>query len=190
MDGVTLFHFCCIDILTNYLHRYISLKILSNTLSYSISDMNIQFNTSDRHNGTIKPVKSSTGKHAGKWVCRIHGPGLSSKCKTVYSAPYIGAAKAAIAKYLNITVSEVVEVVPTSCATQGGGGTAAVHHEEFDDGNDEDFANFDLNAAVTSARNNKRHPNTRKRSVQAAPTKMYPIIHITVPLPILISGHM
>ena len=128
--------------------------------------MNIQFNTSDRHNGTIKPVKSSTGKHAGNWVCRIHGPkvnghGLSSGgCKTVYSAPFIGAAKAAIAKYLNITVSEVVEVVPTSCATQGGGGTTT---GEFDDDNDEDFANFDLNAAVTSAKKQQTPPKHQEK---------------------------
>ena len=133
--------------------------------------MNIQFNTSDRHNGTIKPVKSSTGKHAGKWVCRIHGPGLSSKCKTVYSAPYIGAAKAAIAKYLNITVSEVVEVVPTSCATQGGGTAAAVHHEEFDDGNDEDFANFDLNAAVTSAKKQQTPPKHQEKISSSSSNK-------------------
>ena len=128
--------------------------------------MNIQFNTSDRHNGTIKPVKSTTGKHAGKWVCRIHGPkvnghGLSSGgCKTVYSAPFIGAAKAAIAKHLNITVSEVVEVVPTSCATQGGGGTTT---GEFDDDNDEDFANFDLNAAVTSAKKQQTPPKHQEK---------------------------
>lgn len=72
---------------------------------------NIQFNTKDYHSGTIKPVQSTKGQHAGKWICRISGPkvsnSLSGGCKIVYSAPYIGAAKAVIAKFLNIKVSDV-----------------------------------------------------------------------------------
>mmetsp|Transcript_17763 Transcript_17763/g.42780 ORF Transcript_17763/g.42780 Transcript_17763/m.42780 type:complete len:499 (-) Transcript_17763:772-2268(-) len=118
--------------------------------------MNFQFKTLS-HNGTIKPVKSNTGKHAGKWVCRIKGPKVTADgigTKTIYSAPFIGAAKAAIAKYLRITVSEIEA---DSVAQGGGGGTPQPPEirskhtlSEFDD-NEEEFANFDLNAAVSSA---------------------------------------
>ena len=111
---------------------------------------NIQFNTKDYHSGTIKPVQSTTGQHAGKWVCRISGPkvagnnNLSGGCKIVYAAPYIGAAKAVIAKFLNIKVSEVETVVPSTYASQGGSSTPTIARQvgEFDE-YDDDLANFD-----------------------------------------------
>ena len=135
--------------------------------------MDYQFNTKCHHNGTIKAVKSTTGKHAGKWKSRINGSVpdlLGLGVKTIYSPPYIGAAKAAIAKYLHINVSEV-EVVPLSSSSsssvrvQGGGSSTPVCQEvvngEFDDDNDdEDYASFDLNAAVSSA---KKSPSKKQQ---------------------------
>ena len=136
--------------------------------------MNIQFNTKDDHSGTIKPVQSTTGQHAGKWICRISGPKvagntLSSGCKIVYSAPYIGAAKAAIAKFLNIKVSDVETDVPSTYASH------TPQQGEFDD-NDDDLANFDLNAAVSSAKKQQTPPSSNhyQKKIRSSSCKSIP----------------
>ena len=139
--------------------------------------MNIQFNTKDYHSGTIKPVQSTTGQHAGKWICRISGPkvacnnSISGGCKIVYSAPYIGAAKAAIAKFLNIKVSEVETVVPSTYASQGGSSTP--QQGEFDEDDDE-IANFDLNAVVSSAKKQQTPPPNHQKKMSSSSRKSIP----------------
>lgn len=78
------------------------------------------FVTSCKHEGTIKAVKSSSGKHAGKWICKVKGPKVTSmniKVKTLYTAPFLGAAKASIAKFLCVTVA-TVEVTSSASGAQ------------------------------------------------------------------------
>ena len=116
------------------------------------------FVTQCKHEGTIKPVKSS-GKHAGKWFCRIKGPkvdALGMNVKTLYTAPFLGAAKASIAKFLCITVAAVE--VTSSASGERVDNTpinqqkaASKSTNEFDTSDDDEFANFDLNAAILSA---------------------------------------
>ena len=76
--------------------------------------------------------------------------------KTLYTAPYIGAAKAAIAKFLRVAVSEL-DTVPQS-SSQGTATTPGQSRsrkaqttlqQEFDD-NDDELSSFDLHAAVAS----------------------------------------
>ena len=69
------------------------------------------------------------------------------KVKTLYCAPYLSAAKAAIAKFLRITVAEVT--------TSGGQYSTPIgvgSEREFDDVEDQEFASFDLDAVVSSAK--------------------------------------
>lgn len=147
--------------------------------------MSFQFTTSTcHHHGTIKPVTSNTGKHAGKWTCKIKGPIVTAQglnVKTLFSAPYIGAAKAAIAKYLKITVSELKVVDEAVHSSGPGGGTPSPQRQmyqstpqsnngrmmEFDD-NDDEFASFDLHAVVSSAKK-QPPPLQKKDAVQSSP---------------------
>ena len=116
--------------------------------------MDYRFSTSCNHHGTIKPVQSRGGKHAGKWLCRIQGPVVTAKSmdvKTIYCAPYLGAAKAAIVKFLEITV-DTITTTGQSCVLSTGASTPRVNkNSEFDD-NDDELAAFDLEAAVSSAK--------------------------------------
>jgi len=154
--------------------------------------MNFQFKTSScHHHGTIKPVKPNTGKHTGKWICSINGPSVTAQgmvAETIYTAPYIGAAKAAIAKFLQITVSQLETVQSSS---QGGTQILSERQREqttpqrnvrmgelkFDD-NDDEFANFDLRAAVSSAKKQSPPPQQKivssphKRQQKMNPYKM------------------
>jgi hypothetical protein len=133
------------------------------------------FSTPCLHEGTIEPVKSS-GKYAGKWMCKINGPKVDSQgmnVKTLYTAPYIGAAKASIAKFLGITVGTVevssalsgtkVMSTPTTI-TQQKEAVPKSTTNEFDVGNDDEFANFDLNAAVSSATKQSPHMNNNNNN--------------------------
>lgn len=141
--------------------------------------------TSCKHEGTIKAVKSSSGKHAGKWMCKVKGPKVTAtnnnmKVKTLYTAPFLGAAKASIAKFLSITVA-TVEVTTSSFASSGAQevrstpitvarqqkveskkSTNANNTNEFDTGDDDEFANFDLNAAISSAVKQQRSAPKKK----------------------------
>eukprot|EP00580_Thalassiosira_gravida_P018778 CAMPEP_0201670668 /NCGR_PEP_ID=MMETSP0494-20130426/27495_1 /ASSEMBLY_ACC=CAM_ASM_000839 /TAXON_ID=420259 /ORGANISM="Thalassiosira gravida, Strain GMp14c1" /LENGTH=764 /DNA_ID=CAMNT_0048151785 /DNA_START=510 /DNA_END=2801 /DNA_ORIENTATION=- len=110
------------------------------------------------------------------------------RVKTIYTAPYIGAANAAIAKFLKITVSELETVESSSRA---GGGTSISERklesttprtgglgEEFD-GNDDEFSRFDLHAAVSSAKKQQPLPlpprqNTTPSPYQKCKQKMSP----------------
>ena len=137
------------------------------------------FVTSCKHKGTIKPVKSS-GKHTGKWFCKVKGPKVDAegiKVKTLYTAPFIGAAKASIAKFLGITVATVaVETTASVSQTQFTHTptiqqkTASKIANEFDVGDDDEFAKFDLNAAVSSAKKQspvkKPPPNPYRKQTQ------------------------
>jgi len=156
----------------------------SSIIRQKIDKMNFQFKTSRcHHQGTIKPVQSITGKHAGKWVSRIKGPSVTSQgmsVKAVYSAPYIGVAKAAIAKFLKITVLEVLDEAlhslskaedKSSSARKMTPQKAANRMSEFDD-NDEEFANFDLHAVVLSAK--KQSPIPQQKNVCKSRGKMSP----------------
>lgn len=145
------------------------------------------FVTQCKHEGTIKPVKSS-GKHAGKWFCRVKGPkvdALGMNVKTLYTAPFLGAAKASIAKFLCITVA-AVEVTSSACGEQvmntpknAQQKAALKNTNEFDTGDDDEFANFDLNAAILSATKQSAtkkpsHPSTKQPIKQALPPQ-YPV---------------
>mmetsp|Transcript_21529 Transcript_21529/g.46808 ORF Transcript_21529/g.46808 Transcript_21529/m.46808 type:complete len:856 (+) Transcript_21529:40-2607(+) len=145
--------------------------------------MEFQLKTSNcHHHGTIKPVKSKSGKHMGKWICKITGPSIAQgfDVKTLYSSPYIGAAKAAIAKFLRITVSEVNVVQSTSASQYDSISTTPLPKRksgmgEFDD-NDEEFADFDLNSAVSSAKKQQPPPHQHNNSsspYQSAPNPYY-----------------
>ena len=68
--------------------------------------------------------------------------------KTLYTAPFIGAAKASIAKFLSINVTDV-EV--TSSDVVNTPTNAQLKADEFDTGDDDELANFDINAAILSA---------------------------------------
>jgi predicted nucleic acid-binding Zn-ribbon protein len=135
--------------------------------------MDYQFTTSCNHHGTIKPVQSTEGKHAGKWFCRIQGPAVTSKgmnVKTIYCAPYLGAAKASIAKFLGVTVSTIstsgehsgtstpfstsTPIAKKNCGRDSSNNLAG----EFDD-NDDELASFDLETVVQSAKKQKLSPN-------------------------------
>ncbi len=144
------------------------------------------FVTQCKHEGTIKPVKSS-GKHAGKWFCRIKGPkvdALGMNVKTLYTAPFLGASKASIAKFLCITVAAVgvtssasgerVENTPINQQK-----AASKSTNEFDIGDDDEFASFDLNAAILSATKQSAtkkpaYPSNKQPTKQALPPQ-YPV---------------
>jgi len=139
-----------------------------------------KFVTPCRHEGTIKPVKSA-GKHAGKWFCRVKGPkvdALGMNVKTMYSAPFIGAAKASIAKFLGITVATVevtasasgAQVMSTPIAQQKAASKSA---NEFDTGDDDELANFDLDAAISSA--TKQSPPNKDHGRKQALPPQYPM---------------
>ena len=69
------------------------------------------FSTTCRHEGTIKPVKSTSGVQAGKWSCKIIGPKVEAqgiKTKTIYTFPSINDAKAGIAKFLGISFDTIM----------------------------------------------------------------------------------
>jgi len=149
--------------------------------------MNFKFNTPCGHHGTIEPAKSNTGTHAGKWVCRVNRPGFAAQgvgVETIYTAPYVGAAKAAIAKFLKITVSELdtVQSSPGSGARQGTLATSQTDHfsfREFDE-NDDEFASFDLQAAVSSA-TKKPPPLTNKNQQKMSPMNPYKLKQSNTP---------
>lgn len=144
--------------------------------------MELQFKTLRCHHyGSVEPVKATAGIHAGKWICRVNGPtGVQEMgTKPIYAAPYINAAKAAIAKHLHISVSEV-EMLPTSKAqapeTPPTTACQSSRTIEFED-NDEDFANFDLHAAISSAKKQPATPQQQlvvKRPQNCIPTNHCP----------------
>lgn len=143
------------------------------------------FVTQCKHEGTIKPVKSS-GKHAGKWFCKIKGPkvdALGMNVKTLYTAPFLGAAKASIAKFLCITV---VAVEVTSSASGERVENTPINQQkaaskstnEFDIGDDDEFASFDLNAAILSATKQgaaKKPAYSSKQPIKQALPPQYPV---------------
>jgi len=81
--------------------------------------------------------------------------------KTLYCAPYVGAAKAAIAKFLGIKVSQITTTGENFCVStpvtkmQSTGGSKS----EFDDSDDEELASFDLDAALSSAKKQTCQPS-------------------------------
>ena len=121
-----------------------------------------QFATNCLHRGTIKPVKSDTGKYAGKWAIRLKGPS-AQKTKTFYCAASLSAAETAIAKNLKINVYQVDIEKPIQCAkmqtpvgaksTRPPSKPQPAASSEFDDSEqDDELATFDLDAVVNSAR--------------------------------------
>lgn len=147
------------------------INLISSSLYRQIK-MDYQFTTSCNHHGTIKPVQSTEGKHAGKWFCRILGPAVTSKgmnLKTVYCAPYLGASKAAIAKFLGVTVSTITTSgghPGTPCTTSTPIAEKNMMVGEFDH-NDDELASFDLDTVVQSAKKQKISPNPYNQGASA-----------------------
>ena len=129
-----------------------------------------QFATNCLHRGAIKPVKSDTGKYAGKWAIRLKGPS-TQKTRTLYCAASLSAAEAAIAKHLKISVDQVDVEKPrqadgtrdTKMQTPAGAKSTTPAAGEFDDREqDDELAAFDLDAAVNSARKAMMTPLAKK----------------------------
>lgn len=92
-------------------------------------------------------------------MCKVKGPSITSQgtnVKTLYTAPFIGASKAAIAKCLKITVSEIMDESHSANAKGVGVSTPVHNTNQFGDDDDE-LANFDLSAAVSSAKKQSPH---------------------------------